>query len=141
MAPVALITPAKCTTSLASSSTTCARRATRTQYVLRRQAGSKTTRLSSGLRTRSRSLRISTKISVSSGQNQPPEEPKDDNKESVALSIDRFLQRYDILSAGVGALCGTSIFVACGRDPWQALGFTCVATVLALCLEEYNTQK
>ncbi len=41
-------------------------------------------------------------------------------------------QRYDVLSAGTGALACTMVFVANGQDPWTALSITAAATVTAL---------
>lgn len=41
-------------------------------------------------------------------------------------------QRYDVLSAGAGALACTSFCVAQGQDPWTALSITAAATVSAL---------
>ncbi len=54
------------------------------------------------------------------------------------------LQRYDVLSTGVGALVVTSWCVyAHGQDPWTALSITATSTVVALVANElfFNNNK
>lgn len=46
------------------------------------------------------------------------------------------MQRYDFLSAGMGALCVTGWFVVRGQDPFVALELTAFATVTALVANE-----
>lgn len=58
--------------------------------------------------------------------------------------MDAIAQRYDWLSAGLGALAGTSYGVYRGQPVAQALGITLCATVVALVLDEMikeNEQK
>ena len=42
------------------------------------------------------------------------------------------MQKYDILSCGIGALTCTSIFVYNGQDPGTALSITLMATISGL---------
>jgi hypothetical protein len=51
-------------------------------------------------------------------------------------AVDRVAQRYDWLSAGLGALAGTSYGVYRGQPVGQALGITLCATVVALAVDE-----
>ena len=50
------------------------------------------------------------------------------------------VQRYDVLSTGIGALVVTSYFWAKGQDPWTALSITLSATAFALVLNELLPQ-
>lgn len=43
-----------------------------------------------------------------------------------------FVQKYDVASAGMGALTVTGYCVWRGQDPWTALTITLAATVAAL---------
>jgi len=51
--------------------------------------------------------------------------------------VERFFQKYDVTSAGVGALTVTSYCVWRGQDPSTALSITLAATVAALVINEY----
>ena len=63
--------------------------------------------------------------------------PKPRNALDGALdAVDRVAQRYDWLSAGLGALAGTSYGVYRGQPVGQALGITLCATVVALAVDE-----
>jgi len=55
----------------------------------------------------------------------------------VQRGVERFLQKYDVPSAGVGALTVTSYCVWRGQDPVTALSITLAATVAALVINEY----
>lgn len=48
------------------------------------------------------------------------------------------LQKYDVVSAGVGALTVTSYCVWRGQDPWTALSITFAATVAALVSKQHH---
>jgi hypothetical protein len=66
------------------------------------------------------------------------------NFNQVIAGVDAIAQRYDWLSAGLGALAGTSYGVYRGQPVGQALGITLCATVVALVLDEMikeNEQK
>ena len=58
------------------------------------------------------------------------------NLDVVMDAIDRLAARYDWLSAGMGALLGTSYGVYRGQPPAQALGITVCATVVAVAIDE-----
>jgi hypothetical protein len=50
----------------------------------------------------------------------------------ISADITCALQRYDVLSCGLGALACTSIFVYNGQNPVDALWITVAATVTGL---------
>ena len=50
----------------------------------------------------------------------------------VRQQLDAVLQRYDFVSAGLGALAVTGFCVARGQDPATALWITAASTVVAL---------
>jgi len=54
----------------------------------------------------------------------------------LGATVDRMAARYDWLSAGMGALLGTSYGVFRGQDVGQALGVTLCATVVAVAIDE-----
>jgi tetrahydromethanopterin S-methyltransferase subunit G len=56
--------------------------------------------------------------------------------DAVLNAVDKVAQRYDWLSAGLGALAGTSYGVYRGQPVGQALGITLCATVVALAVDE-----
>ena len=56
--------------------------------------------------------------------------------DAVLDAVDKVAQRYDWLSAGLGALAGTSYGVSRGQPVGQALGITLCATVVALAVDE-----
>ena len=56
--------------------------------------------------------------------------------DAVLDAVDKVAQRYDWLSAGLGALAGTSYSVYRGQPVGQALGITLCATVVALAVDE-----
>jgi tetrahydromethanopterin S-methyltransferase subunit G len=56
--------------------------------------------------------------------------------DAVLDAVDKVAQRYDWLSAGLGALAGTSYGVYRGQPVGQALGITLCATVVALAVDE-----
>lgn len=55
---------------------------------------------------------------------------------AVANGANTFLQRYDVLSCGVGALVVTTCCVYRGQDPSTALWITAASTVAALVINE-----
>ncbi|KAK9916555.1 hypothetical protein WJX75_004068 [Coccomyxa subellipsoidea] len=66
----------------------------------------------------------------------PGPKPKADLVQNVRQGCDSFLQRYDVVSCGLGALCCTSVFVAQGQSPAEALWITAAATVTGLVANE-----
>ena len=82
---------------------------------------------------------------VCASQTPPPEDSKPQTSKRALASfdldaaldaVDRVAQRYDWLSAGLGALAGTSYGVYRGQPVGQALGITLCATVVALAVDE-----
>lgn len=67
-----------------------------------------------------------------------PAGPGPDNRsQSLLEQCDSFLQRYDLLSTGMGAMCVTSYFVYFRhQEPALALAITLGATVAGLVLSE-----
>ena len=61
---------------------------------------------------------------------------KQEEKFDLELAFANLAARYDWLSAGIGALMGTSYGVARGQPVSQALGITVCATVVALAIDE-----
>ncbi|CAL8466975.1 g6511 [Coccomyxa elongata] len=74
--------------------------------------------------------------SVRAAATGPGPKPKGDLIQNVRQGCDDFLQRYDVLSCGFGALCCTSVFVAQGQSPADALWITAAATVTGLVANE-----
>lgn len=56
--------------------------------------------------------------------------------DTLERNAGELFQRYDFLSAGLGALAVTTICVARGQDPLTAMWITGAATVVALLLNE-----
>ena len=56
--------------------------------------------------------------------------------EGFQQSVMNLLERYDWVSAGMGALLGTSFFVSRGQNPSTALGIALVATIIAVAADE-----
>ena len=61
---------------------------------------------------------------------------KQEEKFDLELAFANLAARYDWLSAGIGALMGTSYGVVRGQPVSQALGITVCATVVALAIDE-----
>lgn len=61
--------------------------------------------------------------------------------ELLKSSVDGFFQRYDVVSAGMGALVVTSVCVKNGQDPATAIWITLSSTVVALVLHEVLFNK
>lgn len=61
---------------------------------------------------------------------------KQEEKFDLELAFANLAARYDWLSAGTGALMGTSYGVVRGQPVSQALGITVCATVVALAIDE-----
>ena len=59
-----------------------------------------------------------------------------DEKFDLETAFANLASRYDWLSAGIGALMGTSYGVVRGQPPSQALGIAVCATVVALAIDE-----
>lgn len=74
------------------------------------------------------------------------EEP---SESSISLNLEEFakraavvMDRYDFLSAGLGALAVTTVCVARGQDPVTALWITAASTVAALLVNDaFFTEK
>lgn len=56
--------------------------------------------------------------------------------QELQKSADTVFQRYDFVSAGMGALAVTSFCVARGQDPFLAISVTAASTVVALLLND-----
>lgn len=54
----------------------------------------------------------------------------------VRRSVDTVINRYDFVSAGLGALAVTAFCWAHGQDPLTALWITAASTVVALLLND-----
>ena len=65
----------------------------------------------------------------------PPERTQNANEYQINESQQKF-ERYDFLSAGMGALAVTSYCVWRGQDPVTALSITAASTVVALVANE-----
>ena len=90
-------------------------------------------------------------VTAASSSGREPDEPESTSAErgdvpttapapggffGLGATVDRMAARYDWLSAGMGALLGTSYGVFRGQDVGQALGVTLCATVVAVAIDE-----
>jgi hypothetical protein len=56
--------------------------------------------------------------------------------EEIAKHCASLFQRYDFVSAGIGALAVTGVCVSHGQDPGTALSITAASTVVALVIND-----
>eukprot|EP00884_Botryococcus_braunii_P009412 jgi/Botrbrau1/18472/Bobra.0072s0054.1 len=73
---------------------------------------------------------------VLTAQNKTPQEIGQEIVQSVGQECRNFLERYDVVSTGVGALSVTTYCVWRGQDPWLALSITAASVVTALVVNE-----
>lgn len=69
-------------------------------------------------------------------QNKSPQEIGQEFVQTVGQECRNFLERYDVVSTGVGALSVTTYCVWRGQDPWLALSITAASVVTALVVNE-----
>lgn len=61
--------------------------------------------------------------------------------EEISKRCSSVFERYDFLSAGIGALAVTGVCVSHGQDPGTALSITAASTVVALVVNDIFFEK